>query len=92
MSDKPERFREVEPLAEFDSVDALAFRIEFPVHGIWIYGLGKPYSVLQARALRDWLNRALPPEPKPKRAYYETHEPPHCPTCDCGKLVKEDET
>jgi hypothetical protein len=19
-----------------------------------------------------------------KRAYYETHEPPHCPTCDCG--------
>lgn len=17
-------------------------------------------------------------------AYYETHEPPHCPTCDCG--------
>lgn len=20
----------------------------------------------------------------PKRAYYETHEPPHCPTCDCG--------
>ena len=20
----------------------------------------------------------------PKRAYYETHEPPHCPTCGCG--------
>ena len=21
---------------------------------------------------------------EPKRAYYETHEPPHCPTCGCG--------
>jgi hypothetical protein len=21
---------------------------------------------------------------RPKRAYYETHEPPHCPTCGCG--------
>jgi hypothetical protein len=21
----------------------------------------------------------------PKRAYYETHEPPHCPTCDYGQ-------
>src|SRR6185437_3106662 len=20
-----------------------------------------------------------------KRAYYETHEPPHCPTCGCGR-------
>ena len=20
----------------------------------------------------------------PKRAYYETHDPPHCPTCGCG--------
>jgi hypothetical protein len=20
----------------------------------------------------------------PKLAYYQTHEPPHCPTCDCG--------
>lgn len=49
-------------------------------------------SLSGAREIRDWLNRALPPEPKPKRAYYETHEPPHCPTCDCGKLVKEDET
>lgn len=27
---------------------------------------------------------ALSGEPAPKRAYYETHEPPHCPTCDCG--------
>ena len=21
----------------------------------------------------------------PKRAYYETHDPPHCPTCECGR-------
>ncbi len=21
----------------------------------------------------------------PKRAYYETHDPPHCPTCGCGR-------
>ena len=21
---------------------------------------------------------------RPKRAYYETHDPPHCPTCGCG--------
>ena len=21
---------------------------------------------------------------RPKRAYYETHDPPHCPTCECG--------
>ena len=21
---------------------------------------------------------------RPKRAYYETHEPPHCPTCGCA--------
>ena len=20
-----------------------------------------------------------------KRAYYETHDPPHCPTCGCGR-------
>lgn len=29
---------------------------------------------------------ALSDEPSsapPKRAYYETHEPPHCPTCAC---------
>ena len=23
-------------------------------------------------------------QPSAARAYYETHEPPHCPTCDCG--------
>ena len=22
---------------------------------------------------------------RPKRAYYETHDPPHCPTCECGR-------
>jgi hypothetical protein len=21
-----------------------------------------------------------------KAAYFETHEPPHCPTCSCGRL------
>lgn len=29
-----------------------------------------------------------PTEPEsagPKRAYYETHEPPHCPTCGCDR-------
>lgn len=26
---------------------------------------------------------ASDPAPR-KQAYYETHEPPHCPTCDCG--------
>lgn len=24
---------------------------------------------------------------RPKRAYYETHDPPHCPTCGCGSEV-----
>jgi len=27
---------------------------------------------------------AQPEQPKPKLAYYQTHEPPHCPTCGCG--------
>jgi hypothetical protein len=34
----------------------------------------------------QWLRNRLKaqrPE-KPSLAYYETHEPPHCPTCDCG--------
>ena len=22
---------------------------------------------------------------RPKRAYYETHDPPHCPTCGCER-------
>lgn len=26
--------------------------------------------------------------PAEKRAYFETHEPPHCPTCDCGAGVE----
>ena len=60
MTDNPERFRAVEPLVEINSIDVLAFRKEFPVHGIWIYGLGRTYTVAQARALRDWLTKALP--------------------------------
>lgn len=28
--------------------------------------------------------------PKPKRAYYETHEPPHCPTCECWQEITPD--
>ena len=87
MTDKPEHFREVEPLklaGEFCKVlDNPPNTVSIGVHTVLLSG---------AREIRDWLNRALPPEPKPKRAYYETHEPPHCPTCDCGKLVKEDET
>lgn len=36
-------------------------------------------------AKAEIIDAALSGEPAPKRAYYETHhEPPHCPTCDCG--------
>lgn len=46
------------------------------------YQLRKPLAWRDARA-------ALSGEPQPKRAYYETHEPPHCPTCGCGSAVGE---
>lgn len=34
-------------------------------------------------ALADAMN-ALPEQTDEKRAYHETHEVPHCPTCECG--------
>lgn len=33
--------------------------------------------------LREYLTLRKQPA-QGKRAYYETHEPPHCPTCGCG--------
>lgn len=60
-----ERFRDANGLVN-ESVfqeyghTTLAQRVEFPVHGIWIYSLGRAYTVPEARALRDWLNKVLP--------------------------------
>lgn len=42
------------------------------------YQLRKPLAWRDARAALNGESAS------PKRAYYETHEPPHCPTCDCG--------
>lgn len=28
------------------------------------------------------------PPVREKRAYYETHDAPHCPTCECGRAAK----
>lgn len=46
-----------------------------------------PHEVLQElsdriRALSDVV--PAPSASKPKLAYYQTHEAPHCPTCGCG--------
>lgn len=32
----------------------------------------------------DFLRVSKETAAAPKRAYYETHEPPHCPTCECA--------
>ena len=37
-----------------------------------------------AWGLADRIRAFLAPDSAPKRAYHETHEPPHCPTCECG--------
>ena len=59
MSDKnPERFREVEPLR--DAGGLLMAHIWSKTQ--WIYLSAKVIDIEEARALRDWLNKALPEE------------------------------
>ena len=60
VSDKnPERFREVEPLILNDwrtAATVQKFRIDLVFVGL------DHFTVPEARALRDWLNKALPEE------------------------------
>ena len=56
-ADTPARFREVEPLSLPDWTAHAAFVTR------GIYKIGDVYwTVPEARALRDWLNKALPEE------------------------------
>jgi hypothetical protein len=41
-----------------------------------------PESIEEARAALEAAERVR--AAGPKLAYYQTHEPPHCPTCDCA--------
>ena len=54
----PERFREVEPLR--DSGSLLMAHIWSKTQ--WIYLSAKVTDIDEARALRDWLTKALPEE------------------------------
>ena len=58
MTDAPERFREVEPLkyiAKTLDIHGAGFPTGISVGGIYL-------EVPKARALRDWLTKALPEE------------------------------
>lgn len=37
------------------------------------------------------LGLVAPDDARP-RAYYETHDPPHCPTCGCGTVLNTEGT
>ena len=54
----PERFREVEPLR--DAGGLLMAHIWSKTQ--WIYLIAKVIDIDEARALRDWLTKALPEE------------------------------
>ncbi len=41
----------------------------------------------KSRAPMQFSVRARYTHPSPTAPYYKTHEPPHCPTCDCGEAA-----
>jgi hypothetical protein len=51
-------------------------RISHRTHEAWI---ALAAALNDARAVMTHPDEAVSP-----RAHYETHEPPHCPTCSCG--------
>jgi hypothetical protein len=55
------KFRKVEPLCLWsDAIGDVHAGIEGDA--LWIYMEGMAWGVTEARALRDWLNKALPEE------------------------------
>ena len=81
-TDTPKRFREVEPLRMSDG-----FRVvtQSQGHNILIHML--VWDVSEARALRDWLTRALPPEYCECKPPVSASSGAYC--CDCGHRIAE---
>ncbi len=84
MTTNPERFREIEPLRMSNGVRVGA---QSQKHNILIHML--VWDVSEARALRDWLTHALPPEYCECKPPVSASHGAYC--CDCGKRIKQDE-
>jgi len=69
-----------------DETDERPIREDVKV-GSTLFRAGVKLRIVLERIERGFTYHAEPSDEAPaatKRAYYETHEPPHCPTCDCG--------
>jgi hypothetical protein len=84
-----------------DLAERIVAHINATLAGVAVETSGAPADALEAgwRTAANWMNRDdlisdigspayladRSKAQRPHRAYYETHEPPHCPTCDCGR-------
>ena len=87
MTNKTERFREVEPLGMRVTICHVATDLPDGVPTVQI--CDKWCDITVAKQIRDWLTRALPPEYCECKAPVSASNGAYC--CDCGKLVREDD-